>query len=137
MNITDDIITDLFPLYVSGECSADTRALVEGYLREHPGVEQRLRRIMAVSLPAALARTLPSEELRSLRKTRRRLRVQATLCGFAIFFSLTPLSVWRLEGDTRTHWLMLEHPITAAIYAAIGVILWIAYALLRNHNRAL
>ena len=32
MDITRDVIKDLLPLYVSGEVSADTKALVEGYL---------------------------------------------------------------------------------------------------------
>jgi predicted anti-sigma-YlaC factor YlaD len=35
MNITRNVVTDLLPIYLSGEASADTRALVEEYLGEH------------------------------------------------------------------------------------------------------
>ena len=36
MNVTAEIITDLLPVYLSGEASEDTRALVEAYFRDHP-----------------------------------------------------------------------------------------------------
>ncbi len=36
MEITRDVIQDLLPLYLSGEASADTCALVEGYLETDP-----------------------------------------------------------------------------------------------------
>ena len=36
MNVTREIVKDLLPLYVSGEASADTRTLVESFLREDP-----------------------------------------------------------------------------------------------------
>ena len=36
MNVTKEVITDLFPLYAANECSKDSRALVELYLRDNP-----------------------------------------------------------------------------------------------------
>ena len=40
MKITRDVVTDLLPLYESGEASPDTRALVEAYFRPDPDFEQ-------------------------------------------------------------------------------------------------
>ena len=40
MNISPDVISDLLPLYLAGEASAGTRALLEEYLREHPGFRE-------------------------------------------------------------------------------------------------
>src|SRR4029077_7540453 len=38
MNITRDVINDLWPVYAAGEASADTRLLVEEFLRQNPEV---------------------------------------------------------------------------------------------------
>lgn len=36
MNITKNVINDLFPLYAANECSPDTRAPVDEYLKSNP-----------------------------------------------------------------------------------------------------
>ena len=36
MNITQDIVTDLLPAYLSGEASRDTQALVEDFMNGNP-----------------------------------------------------------------------------------------------------
>ena len=36
MKITREVITDLLPIYLSGEASQDTRDLVEAFLKEDP-----------------------------------------------------------------------------------------------------
>jgi len=36
MNVTHDVVSDLWPLYASGEASADTRALVDTFLAGDP-----------------------------------------------------------------------------------------------------
>ena len=46
MNVTKEVITDLFPLFVANECSQDSRALVEQYLQENPDQAEELRRVM-------------------------------------------------------------------------------------------
>jgi len=43
MKVTRDVITDLWAVYESGEASADTRALVEEFLREDPEHARKLR----------------------------------------------------------------------------------------------
>jgi len=135
MNITESIIADLLPLYASNECSADTRALVEGYLQQHPEVDRRLRRIMTASIPTHASAGKAPDEMHALRKARRLLRWQSWLMGFAIFFSLTPLSVQHAAGQMR--WLALESPATAIVSATLGLMLWVIYALLRSRTRAL
>jgi hypothetical protein len=36
MNITREVVTDLLPVYFSGEASGDTKVLVEDYFRQDP-----------------------------------------------------------------------------------------------------
>lgn len=50
-NITRDVISDLWPLYASGEASPDTRALVEAFLREDPEFAQTLHDSVLGTLP--------------------------------------------------------------------------------------
>jgi anti-sigma factor RsiW len=43
MNITPDVITDLLPIYLAGEASPGTRALLEEYLRDNPAFAKEVR----------------------------------------------------------------------------------------------
>jgi len=135
MNITKEIISDLIPLYVANECSADTRALVEEYLRQHPREAEELRRITSTPVPAAVPPAKNLDEMESLRKARRLVRRRAWLLGAAIFFSLAPFSVVFHKGGH--YWLFRESPTSALIYAALGIACWIAYAVVRSRSRNL
>jgi hypothetical protein len=135
MNVTKEIINDLIPLYVANECSADTRALVEDYLQRNPPQAEELWRVMATSIPAAVPSAKSLDEVRSFREARRRLRRRSGLMAFAIFFSLAPFSFfWTGE---RTWWLLRDAPASAAVYAALGVVFWVVYAVERYRARSL
>jgi hypothetical protein len=53
--------------------------------------------------------------------------------GFAIFFSLAPFSVSHING--QTHWLLLDLPFMAVLYALAGAGLWLAYAAMKRRSR--
>ena len=135
MNITKDVINDLFPLYVEKECSADTRALVEEYLQRNPQHAEELRRLMSARLPGAVPPAKDLDEVRSLREARRLVRRRSWLMALAIFFSLAPFSVSHIDG--RTWWCLRDAPGTALIYAALGVVFWIIYAVERRRSNSL
>jgi len=135
MNVTKEIINDLIPLYVANECSADTRALVEDYLQRNPQQVEELRRVMATSVPQAVPSTGNLDEMRSFREARRRLRRRSWLMAFAIFFSLAPFSFF--STGERTWWLLRDAPASAAVYASLGVVCWIIYAVERSRSRSL
>ena len=40
MNVTRQVVADLLPIYISGEASGDTRALVEDFFRQDPEFER-------------------------------------------------------------------------------------------------
>ena len=135
MNITKDIISDLIPLYVANECSADTRALIEEYLRQHPQEAAELRRIMSTSMPGAVPAAKNLEEMDSLRKARRIVRRRSWVLAFAIFFSLAPLSFLHTGG--HTYWFFRESPVSAAIYGTLGLVFWVIHFILRNRSQTL
>jgi len=135
MNITPDIIRDLLPLYAANECSAATRALVEEYLRDHPQEAAELRRMLTAPAPRLAAPTAKLDEMESLRQARRRVRRQSWLLGMAIFFSVAPFSLVFHKGGH--YWLFRESPTSALLYAVLGVICWVAYAVMRHRSRSL
>lgn len=135
MNVTKNVIRDLFPLYVANECSVESRDLVDEYLRKNPALADELRRIMNTPIPTVAPPSGAFDEVRSLREARRRVRRQSWLMGLAIFFSLVPFSF--LSTGERTYWLLTEYPRTALIYGAVGIGCWLAYAIQRRNSKSL
>ena len=135
MNVTKDVINDLYPLYLERECSADTHVLVEEYLQQNPRQAEELRRVQSTPIPRAVPVAKDLDESRSLREARRHVRVRSTVMALAIFFSLAPFSFLHTGG--RSYWLFLESPQSAAVYGAVAVVGWIIYAALRRQHRCL
>jgi anti-sigma factor RsiW len=137
MRITRDVVLDLLPLYVAGEASADTRALVQEFLDQDPELrrqadEARLETLQAASVPAS---TLPPDlELQSLRRTRGRLRWQRLTYAWALTLSFLSLSsVISLEsGSLHFRLLLLEYPRLFVPCAVLAASCWANYFLLRR-----
>src|SRR5579871_1006916 len=109
MNVTREVILDLFPVYLSGEASPATKVLVEEYLKQDSELAQRLRLLWAENFSAALPSAVPPDlELRSLRRTRKLIKLQSWLMGFGIGFGLTSLSSeMQFEGGRITEFHFL------------------------------
>jgi hypothetical protein len=58
MKVTREAITDLPPVYFSGEASADTRTLVEDYFRQDPRIRAHRAQRRRTSLLLAIFPTL-------------------------------------------------------------------------------
>ena len=132
MNITKEIITDLFPLYAANECSTDTRALVEDYLRQHPRDADEFHRILSQALPSKASAAKAPAEMASLKRARRLVRQRSCLMALAIFFSLAPFSFIHTGG--RTYCLLFESPGSALVYGMLAAAAWAAYLGLRKHS---
>lgn len=99
MKVTREVILDLLPLYLAGEASPATRALVEEYLKQDTDLTHRIRLQWEEGLKRAAPSGLPPElELRSLRRTRRLLAAQKWLFGLGLAFGVFGLS---FEYSTR------------------------------------
>jgi ferric-dicitrate binding protein FerR (iron transport regulator) len=123
---------DLFPLYMENQCSADTRALMEEYLRQNPDHGRQLQQAMNAPLPTAPTAPL-LDETRALRAARRQVRRRSVLLGLAIFFSLCPFSMFYTGG--KTYWLLLESPGTALVYTAAAGVCWVTYLVMRYRSK--
>jgi hypothetical protein len=54
MEITRDVVLDLLPLYLADEVSADTRALIDEYLKGDPALANIAKQRAAVELPNSI-----------------------------------------------------------------------------------
>jgi anti-sigma factor RsiW len=128
MNVTREIVKDLLPLYVAGEASADTRALVESFLARDPELA-RLADAMRAAEPSsqAAAPGPPPAYRAALEKTRRLLRLRARLFGFAILFTLLPLS-FEISDNGFSFIVFRQAPAVAVLMWIVAAGLWIAYA---------
>lgn len=139
MNITQEVITDLLPVYFSGEASSDTHALVDSFFREHPDFEKLARRSVKVQLPVAPAPATNGEK-EVLRRVRQKIRRRGTLLGLAISLTFAPLTTAISFGDQGTHlkWFMpRDYPKGALILGAVALVLWIAYFAKRGLKQAM
>jgi hypothetical protein len=101
MNITREVVTDLLPIYFSGEASSDTKLLVEEYFHENPDFERMAR---SAGTPLETLRTAPSvtagseKEKRDLESVRCGLDRRKWLFGLSLFLTLSPLSFYFTHG---------------------------------------
>jgi hypothetical protein len=119
MSITRAVILDLWPAYVSDEASADTRALVDAFLREDPEFASLLREN---PLSGATTPTLPPDvETNAFTRARRQLRGFPWLLQLAMLFSA--LAFGRIVSDTS--WDV--SPRNFIITAGIAAFFWTAF----------
>jgi len=96
MEITRNVILDLLPLYSANEVSADTRALVEKYLKTDPELANVAKQLKSMEKPQTIPVPLSQDdEMKAYRKARRQnfLRIILYAGGIFILFVLM-ISVW-------------------------------------------
>ena len=140
MTVTRDVVTDLLPVYFSGEASADTRERVEDFFRHDPDFERVAR--SAAKPFETLREAVPiapeaDREKRDLECIRHELRWRRVMFGLALFLTLAPLAFVYSKGHLV--WLMARNaPWDAAFYWTWGALLWFIYfARLRRRTLAL
>ena len=119
MTVTRPVIVDLWPIYSSGEASAETRALVDAFLEGDPDLARQLRRdpLATVQPPPPP----PDTETRAFARARQRLRGYPWLLQLAIIFSAGAFG--RIVSDTS--WDV--SPRNFIVVASIAVAFWIAF----------
>ena len=126
MNITREVVTDLLPIYFSGEASGDTKVLVEDYFRQDPDFE-RIARNAATPLDtlraaAPIAANLEKEK-RDLESVLWGLRRRKWLFGVSLFLTLAPLFTHGLIAPL----MVRDAPWHAAFDWSLAAVLWSVY----------
>jgi hypothetical protein len=130
LNVTRDVVADLWPVYESGEATADTRALVDTFLASDPAFASILRTEASVSKPQVALQ--PEAKLAALKRTRDLVRGNAWLRGLRLFaLVMTLFAFGRIVSDTS--WDV--SPRLFIIDAVAAVISWTLYIVLLNRYR--
>jgi len=129
MNVTREVVTDLLPVYFSGEASGDTKLLVEDYFREDPDFE-RVARSAATPLEtlraAAPIAAGPEKEKRDLESALWGLRRRKWLFAVSLFLTLAPLSFHFTDGHIVSL-MVRDSPWHAAFDWSQAAALWFLY----------
>jgi hypothetical protein len=131
MNITRAVVTDLLPVYFSGEASGDTKVLVEDYFRQDPDFE-RIARSAATPLetlraPAPIAAGSEKEK-RDLESVRWGLRRRQWLFAGCLLLTLLPLSYYLTFTHGHLVSLTVRVPHWDAAYEwSLAVLFWFLY----------
>jgi anti-sigma factor RsiW len=135
MNVTRDVVKDLLTVYLAGEASADTRQLVEEYLKSDPELARDFEaaRPGHPRLPAAPA-LVPSAEKQALDATRRLLKTRTSTLVIAVLFTLLPFS-FVFEGSRVTFVLLRDAPVIALAWWATAVVMWAWHISIRRRLR--
>jgi hypothetical protein len=129
MNVTRDVITDLLPVYFSGEASEETKQLVEIYFRENPDFERTARRA-AIPLEQS-RRTAPvaaeaEREKFDLQWARKEFLRRRVVFAVALFFTCAPLMT--VFGNGRVDWTaFLNDPWLLALFWCVAGLFWFQY----------
>ncbi len=142
MNVTDDVLNDLLTLYLAGEASADTRALIEERARREPAFAAKLHAARevdqaaarAIDQPGALASPPSDLELKALKQTRQAIFFRSLFWGIALFFTLLPLAIHG-DADGAAFVFIGRHPRLVLAFWGVAAASWIAYYVMNRDVR--
>jgi hypothetical protein len=138
VNVTREVVADLLPLYVSGEASPATRALVEAWLRDDPELAREAQALAAAPAPAGGA-PFPDLELRPCGARGPCWRAAALGSGLRDLLqrrSPSHTSITFEEGRIeRVRMLVFDYPGIFGTTLALGIVGWVVYFSIRRRLR--
>lgn len=131
MKISRDIITDLLPIYLSGEASADTRALVEDFFKQNAEFARLVGDERNQGVPRSIPFNLrPNAEMETLAWTKRLLRRHRLFLAFAVTFTCWP-AAFKFDSN-GIHWFWSDSPQVAIISGLLALGFWISFFVVRH-----
>jgi hypothetical protein len=121
-NLTRAAIKDLWPLYISGDVSPETRQFIESNLSQDPDLARELNQNTGDFMPEVSTPPLqPDHELKTLTRLKRRLAGPVWILRLALICS--GLAFGRIVSDTSFDVSPRNFIVTAAIASGF----WIAF----------
>lgn len=124
INLDEDVILDLLPLYFGGDASAASRAIVEAYFEEHPQFARTVRAAQ-VNVPRVPGDASPNSGHAAISRVKRQLKWRSGLVAIAIFCSIAPFTSIFDSGHV-VYFMWRDAPLTASVYAGVAALVWIA-----------
>ncbi len=133
MMISKEVIRDLIPVYLSGDASADTKALVEESLSSDPELRATVERARSFELPRTQAP--PTLEKSSLDQTRKLLARKNMSFGLALFLTFLPYS-FAFQESRVVFLFYRDMPYPALAVLALAYIYWFVFLKVSTRLRA-
>lgn len=135
MTVTRDVVIDLLPVYMAGEASADTRKLVEEFIKKDPlfAAQVEFERGRAFSLPPTPPPATSSEK-EALAATQRWLKQRTSTMVVAAIFTVLPLT-FSFNESGITFLLLRDKPFVAYAWWATAAIMWGFHIYIRRRLR--
>ena len=132
MKVTRDVVMDLWPLYLAGEASQDSRDLIDEFLKQDKEfADMRAKNDDRNPLKPGDIALPPDLEARSFARTRRALQGRSVFRILALAF--TGLGIVRLFAD----WPFDKtSPLNALGTLAVAVVFWVAFLVHRKYLQA-
>ena len=131
MKVTRAVVTDLLPLYLSGDASDDTRRLVDDFMTTDPEFAQ-----VATGMSNSLLNyddlppMNPEIELQTIKKTKRLVRLRDAFFWISVFVTPTPFTVW--DTSWGSGFLIRDWPVLAAALGGLAFTTWCCYFALKR-----
>lgn len=129
MNVTQGVISDLLPVYFSGEASNDTKSLVEDYFRQNPDFERLAR---SAGTPLETLRAAPpvaagsEKERHDFESIRCGLNRRKWLFGLSLFLTLSPFWFYLTHGHLASL-IVGDNLLKAAFDWSMAAVFWFLY----------
>lgn len=135
--LSHEVMNDLLTLYLAGEASPETKALIESYARDHADFAARLRASDTYALPnvAPPARFIRDTQLMALERTREFIRLRTVFTASGILFTLLPL-VFTFDATGAQFLILGRHPGLVWSFWSLAAASWVAWYVMRRRVRA-
>lgn len=135
MKLEREVIVDLLPAYFSGEASAATRALVEGYFHEDPDFEKSARSAAGAleTLKVAPPTLDPEKEKFALERARLVVETRNSFLGLAVFFTFM-LLLFRFSNHKIVWVFWSGSPSLGIVFSALAAFMWLLYLYTRRRK---
>ena len=131
MKVTRDVVTDLLPLYLSGDASDDTCRLVDDFMANDPEFGQMARGMSDANLKHdKLPPVRPELELQTIKKTKKLVRLRDAFFWISVFVTPTPFTVW--DTSWGSGFLIRDWPLLAVGLGVLATICWCMYFVLKR-----
>jgi hypothetical protein len=137
MNVPNEVILDLIPLYLAGEVSPATQAWIEQALAGDPSLAAEVERQRTAQFAIPAPPTPPADlEWRAIQRTRRQVSAQRWLFAAAMSLTGSGLAVVIDLAHFKAHFLMADYPAQMIGCLISGSICWALYFRQRRRVRA-
>ncbi len=132
MKVTRNVITDLLPLYLADEASADSSMLIQKFLEQDPEFAKLITTINSESfIPKDVPEySAPDQELSALTKTKRFINLRSWLMGSGFFFTTSLFGIRSIGNGIEWIWAGFLVGFFICLCLALGS--WIAYFTIRH-----